>query len=112
MRTLAAILLAVVSSAVAYAGPPIDLNIPNALKSLQARNPDHYRRAAAILSAVQERVSANMAPWIEANFDATEVECVAWHVSNPPKLTVSFTLDKTRYTATVVTKALEPKVLR
>ena len=112
MRTLVAVLLAAVLSGVACAGPPIDLNLPNALRSLQARNPAHYKKVSAILSAAQDYVSPDMESWIEATFNATEVECVAWRVSNPPKVTVSFTLDKTRYTATVVTGVSERKVLR
>ena len=112
MRTLVTFLLAAFVSAVAYAGPPIDLDAPDALKSLQARNPDHYRKIFAILAEVRERASPGVVPWIEATFDASEVECIAWRVSDPPKLRVSFTLDATRYTAVVVARSPPLAALR
>ena len=82
---------------------PMDVNAPGALKYLQERRPDHYQKVRAILALVESRPQLNLGPWIEAQFEASDVDFLhLWRVSDPPKLKVSFTLDDIRYTAVVV----------
>jgi len=41
--------------------------------------------------------------WIQARFDVSDIDAAPlWHVRDPPKIRLSFTLDETRYTALVV----------
>ena len=80
----------------------VDLNSPGALESLRDQRPTHYTKARAILAIAKARPASDLGRWIEARFDASDVELLLWRVSDPPKLGVSFTLDDTRYTAYVV----------
>lgn len=86
----------------------IDLNEPAALDALKARHPEHVQRVEKILAIAKERPKPELGPWIETTFDAQDVDIARlWQVSDPPKLKVAFTLDRTRYTASVVAN-LEP----
>jgi len=108
MRMLATLLC---FSAVAQAtglAEPVDLNAPGALGSLQQRRPDHYAKVQAILGLVQRKPQLDLGPWIEARFDASNVDFQPlWRASDPPKVKISFTLDNDRYTA-VVAPELQP----
>ena len=108
MRLLVALFTA---STLVQAAPfteTIDLNMPGAFESLAMRHPDHVATVEKILSIAKARPKAELAPWIEATFNVQDVQLAQfWLVSNPPKLKVAFTLDRTRYTANVVPD-LEP----
>lgn len=108
MRILATLLfVSAISQAAGFNGP-IDVNAPGVLASLQERRPDHYAKVRAILTLVESRAEFNLGPWIEAQFDAADVDFShLWQVSDPPKLKVSFTLEDARYTAVVVPR-LQP----
>src|SRR4029450_3760043 len=103
MRILGTLFFVSAISQAAGFNAPIDLSAPGVLESLQERRPDHYAKVRAILALVESRAQFNLGPWIEAEFDASDVDFLhLWRVSDPPKLKVSFTLDDARYTAVVV----------
>jgi hypothetical protein len=103
MRMLIAFLfLLTTAGQAARLDPTIDLSSPGTLESLRAERPEHYAKARAILTIAETRVTPDVGRWIEARFDASDVELLQWQVSDPPKVRVSFTLDATRYTAVVV----------
>ena len=105
MRTIVAVaslFLATIAS-VALAAQPVDLNAPGFLEALRVENPGHYAKVQAILAATEARPSSEIREWIRTRFDASDVDAAPlWHVSDPPKIKLSFTLDQTRYTALVV----------
>jgi hypothetical protein len=108
MRTLVTLLFASAVAQAAGFAEPIDLSAPGALQSLQGRRPDHYAKAQAIIELVKAKPNQDLVPWIEARFDASDVDFRhLWLVTYPPKMKVSFTLDEARYTAIVV-PVLEP----
>jgi hypothetical protein len=80
----------------------VDLDAPGAIEALQSQNPEHYARARAILATAKAAPRTDLARFIEVEFRASDVECIAWRVSDPPQLKVAFTLDSTRYSAVVV----------
>ena len=101
MRALAALLFA--AGTAGAAGPPIDLNAPGVLESLREHNPAHYEKIQAIIVLAEARPAGQFREWMRSAFAATEVaDAPLWQVSNPPKRKLSFTLDDTRYTATIV----------
>ena len=110
MRSLIALLffLGAVGQVAAIGNETVDLSDPRALESLRDRRPDHYAKVQAILAIAEARPDdVRIGPWIEARFQASDVELLLWRVSDPPKLRVAFTLDNTRYTADVI-PALQP----
>ena len=103
MRILVTLFFVSAISQAAGFTAPVDLNAPGVLASLQERRPDHYAKVRAILALVESRAQFDLGPWIEAQFDAADVDFLhLWRVSDPPKLKVSFTLDDARYSAIVV----------
>ena len=103
MRALATLIFVSAISQAAAFSEPIDLNASGVLESLHQRRPDHYAKVQAILALVVSRPQLNLGPWIETQFDASDVEFLhLWRVSDPPQLKVSFALDHVRYTAVVV----------
>jgi hypothetical protein len=102
MRAIVALLFL---AGAAHAGvpQPVDLDEPDVLDGLRANNPAHYAKVQAILVATREQPAYDLGDWMRTRFDASEVSAAPlWHVSDPPKIRLSFTLDKTRYTAMVV----------
>ena len=103
MRTLATMLAMAFYVELTAAANVVDLNAPGALEALRVQSPKTYAKISAILATAEERPSSEIGEWIRAGFDASDVEAMPlWHVSDPPKLKLSFTLDRTRYTAVVV----------
>lgn len=103
MRTLMALLLA--ATVQAQAAPPretVDLDSPGALEALRVERPEHYAKTKEILALAQTSRGPKLGQLIEARYEASDVEMLQWRVSDPPKLRVSFTLERTRYTAQVV----------
>ena len=112
MRTLLALFLAVAIANPVLALRIIDLNAPGALAALRAESPDRYAKVRAILAAAEAHPSSEMATWLRADFNASDIECAPlWHVSDPPKLSLSFTLEGARYTAVVVGRFPAPRFI-
>ena len=111
MRTIVASLLGAIAT-MALAAQPVDLNAPGVLETLRAENPGHYAKVYAILTATEARPASEIREWISTRFDASDVDAAPlWHVSDPPKIKVSFTLDRTRYTAMVVGRFRPPQLM-
>jgi hypothetical protein len=103
MRALLALVLAAGLASAAPAQQLVDLNAPGVLEALRIDNPAHYAKVRAILTATEERPSSQIREWMRTRFDASDIDAAPlWHVSDPPKIKLSFTLDKIRYTAMVV----------
>ena len=103
MRALPAFLLVAVLANAACAGRSVDLTVPGALDALRTENPTHYAKVRAIISAAEARPNSDIGSWIRTEFKASDVEYLPlWHVTDPPKTTLVFTLDNTRYTVVVV----------
>jgi hypothetical protein len=97
---------------VALAAQPVDLNAPGVLQALRVENPGHYAKVHAILAATEARPSSEIREWIRTRFDASDVDAAPlWHVSDPPKIKLSFTLDQTRYIAMVVGRFRPPQLV-
>ena len=85
----------------------IHLDEKGALDAIQRTNPDHFRRITAILTAAQQLPCANerFGRVIEAAYDARDGRCqLQLLTSYPAKRTLSFSLDRTSYVATVRVK--------
>lgn len=106
-RLIALLFFATAAAQAAVVTNVVDLDAPGALQALRDARPAHYAKVQAILAMAVERPRAGVEKFIEARFDASDVEMLLWRVSDPPKLRVGFTLDSTRYTADVV-PALPP----
>ena len=120
MRTALPALLLIISANVALAESPrvritqppshtVYLDGVSDLAQLRERNPDHYARAQRILAAA-DYLCAPGPPRTElAAASARGVDCsaVLLRTSNPPKFTLSFLLDDTRYIA-LVTLTYDP----
>ena len=114
MRTARLALLLIIGANVALAeSPRVQITPPprhtvyldgvSDLDQLKQSNPDHYARAQRILAAA-DYLCAPGPPRTEfAAASARGVSCSALllRTSNPPKFTLSFVLDDTRYIALV-----------
>ena len=101
----------------AVAGPEtVDLRDAAALERLREDNPAHHAAIRQILAGLAEKPERVEGDWLQATFDAREVELsrLLLKTSDPPRQQLSFTLDTTRYTLHVVRSDLvaEPQVLR
>ena len=104
------ILLASVCAALAAcAGPAespryVDLRDEQALEALRRDNPKHYAQIQTILTALLEEPKRVETGWLQATFDARDVtlDSLAFRTSDPPKQSLQFTLDDTRYTMDLV----------
>ena len=110
-------LLVLVAVGPAVAGPEtVDLRDAAALERVREENPAHYAAIRQILAGLAEKPERVEGDWLQATFDAREVELsrMLLKTSNPPRQQLSFTLDTTRYTLHVVRSDLvaEPTVLR
>lgn len=84
--------------------PPVRLYTPEDLANLRTTNPDHYARAARLISAAN-RLCQPEKPKLQ-NTDGSDISCgVLLLTSNPPKRELSFVLDRTRYVALVTITA-------
>ena len=101
----------------AVAGPEtVDLRDAAALERVREENPAHYAAIRQILAGLAEKPERVEGDWLQATFDAREVELsrLLLKTSDPPRQQLSFTLDTTRYTLHVVRSDLvaEPQILR
>jgi len=84
----------------------VDLNAPGAIESLARQNPDHYAKIERILADVARRPPETVPRWMNAEFGAQGVSFPrVLKTSDPPKRSLSFTLDATRYEAVVTVPA-------
>ena len=94
----------------------VDLRDGGALERLRVDNPAHYAAIRQILAGLAEQPERAEGDWLQATFDAREVELsrLLLKTSYPPRQRLSFTLDTTRYTLHVVRSDLtaRPEVLR
>ena len=103
MRSLALLALVAAFDAAIAMGPPVDLNNPGVLDALKIETPSRHAKIVAILDGVAKRPASDVGTWMRTQFDASNIEAAPlWHVSDPPRIRVTFTLDDTRYTAMVV----------
>ena len=120
-RWIAALAASVIFSSVVgratWAEPAaVDLRDAAALERLRESNPAHFATIRQILAGLAERPERVEGDWLQATFDAHEVELsrLVLKTSHPPRQRLSFMLDDTRYTLHVVRSDLgaEPQVLR
>lgn len=94
----------------------VDLRDAGALERLREANPAHYAAIRQILTGLSEQPERVEGDWLQATFDAREVELsrLLLKTSYPPRQRLSFTLDDTRYKLHVVRSDLtaQPQVLR
>lgn len=94
----------------------VDLRDGGALERLRVDNPAHYAAIRQILAGLAEQPERAEGDWLQATFDAREVELsrLLLKTSYPPRQRLSFTLDTTRYTLHVVRSDLtaRPEALR
>ena len=106
MRIIAACVFAVfalITPPPALAAGTVDLDVPGALDTLQGANPTHYEKVVRILEGVRNQPEATVARWLQVGFDARNVDYAPIVLtSHPAKRRLAFSLDDTRYVATVV----------
>ena len=86
--------------------PPVHLDSAAALAQLRKTNPDHYARAVRLLNSANSLCKPG-APKLQ-NAAGRDISCALLLLtSNPPKRTLSFKLDNTRYVA-IVTITADP----
>ena len=114
-------ILAIFALGAALAGPgpverTVDLRDAAALGQLRQTNPGHFVKIERILAGLLERPERAEGDWLQANFDAREVDLsrLMMKTSNPPRQVLRFTLEDTRYVLHVVRSDLvaSPVVLR
>ena len=106
MLKLVVIVLALAAAAPALADEltMVDLRTPHALEYLKRDNPAHYEKIRQILAGLEEKPERVEADWLQATFDAHDVDLTRMIVktSYPPKQLLSFRLDQVRYSLYVV----------
>jgi len=86
--------------------PAVHLDSAADLAQLRKANPDHYARAVRLLSSANSLCKPG-APKLQTT-DGRDISCeLLLFTSNPPKRTLSFKLDNTRYVA-IVTITADP----
>jgi hypothetical protein len=108
MRTTLIMVAALIASMGVRADPAglqyVDLRDDRALQSLKESNWKHYEQIQKILMALFEEPQRVEAGWLEATFNARDVDLqkLVFKTSHPPKQVLQFTLDDTRYTLDLV----------
>ncbi len=116
MRIGALILIlcaALASGSAAVAGDFVDLTRPGALEQLRASNPDDFARVVEIIEGLREEPARAETDWLEVNFDAADVDLskLLLRTSYPPKQSLTFTLDGTRYHLFVTRSDMTPRAV-
>lgn len=105
MKTVAAAVLSLFAAAAQAQGTAIvDLSRPGALEALKERDPAHYEQVARILQVAERTSCRSMDPqtFKAAGLNVEEADCgTTLLTSLPAKRHLVFTLDDTRYSATV-----------
>ena len=87
----------------------VNLDVPGALGALARDKPQHYEKVREILAEVQKQPDSEVARWMSARFDARNVGYAPLLlVTDPPKRRLSFTIDETRYRATITLTNWKP----
>ena len=114
MRTLV-IALSLTTAATAAPITVVDIDEPQALDRVRLENPAHYVKIAKVLAAAEQVPAFQLRDWLPTAVGASDVLAAPlWLVSDPPKMKLAFTLDATRYTATVTVRfpPAQPKPAR
>lgn len=122
MRTALLALAVLAGSGGALAAAPAVTPVPKQtiylygeadLARLRAENPDHYTRAQRVFAAANHlcRPGAPRTEYAAAAARDLECEAVLLRTSNPPKFTLSFTLDDTRYIALLTVTDDPPRAI-
>ena len=94
----------------------VDLRDTSALQQLRQTNHAHFVKIERILAGLLESPERAEGDWLQANFDAREVDLsrLVMKTSHPPRQVLRFTLDDTRYVLHVMRSDLvaKPVVLR
>lgn len=77
----------------------VDLTKRGALEDLRASNPEHFERIVGIIEGLRQRPERAETEWLQVAFGAQNVDLskLLLRTSHPPKQSLSFTLDDTRY---------------
>lgn len=114
MRPLVILLLtSVLACGPASAGAWVDLTRPGALEELRTANPEHFARIVEITEGLREEPKRAETDWLEVNFDVVDVDLskLLLRTSYPPKQSLTFTLDGTRYHLFVTRSDMAPKAV-
>ena len=102
MRIFFIALLSALTASLAYA---VDLDQPGALAIVKQETPEHYAKIERILAAAERVPAFELPGYLPMAVGAKDVFAVPLlMVSYPPKTKLAFTLDETRYDATVVVR--------
>ena len=102
MRTMV-IALSFATAATAAPITVIDIDEPQTLARVRQENPAHYAKIEKVLAAAEKVPAFELREWLPTAVGASDVLAAPlWLVSDPPRMKLAFTLDETRYTATVV----------
>jgi hypothetical protein len=101
------------TGAAAAAAGFVDLTRPGAIAELQRTNPAHFERIAEILEGLRREPRRAESDWLEVEFDARDVDLsrLLIRTSHPPKQSLTFTLDDTRYRLFVIRTDLVAEVV-
>lgn len=104
--------LAVSMASHGQAPATVDLRTPQALEHLKRDNPAHFEKIRQILAGLEEKPERVEADWLQANFNAQDVDLTRMIVktSYPPKQLLNFRLDQVRYTMYVVRRDMVGQV--
>lgn len=93
------ILAGVILAGSASAAAMIDLTAPGAMEDLRQSNPEHFAQIQAIVEGLRERPERVEGEWLQVNFDAERVNLseLLFLTSMPPRQSLTFTLEDTRY---------------
>lgn len=116
MRTGTLVLLlcaALAGGRAAVAGDFVDLTRPGALEELRASHPADFAHIVEIIEGLREEPARAESDWLEVNFDAADVDLskLLLRTSYPPKQSLTFTLDGTRYHLFVTRSDMTPKAM-
>lgn len=96
----------------AGASGTVDLTEPGALDRLRVSNPAHYEKITRIVAGLVEKPQRAETDWLQTTFNAHDVDLSHLLVltSDPPKQSLSFTLDDVRYRMRVTRSDLTASV--
>lgn len=91
----------------------VDLTERGALEDLRASNPAHFERIVEIIEGLRQEPARAEGEWLQVTFGARDVDLsrLLLRTTNPPKQSLSFTLDDTRYRLFVTRTDLAAKVV-
>jgi hypothetical protein len=107
-----AIAAGTLAGSVAGAGETVDLTQQGALDRLRVTNPAHYEKIARIVAGLAEEPQRAETDWLQTTFNAQDVNLSRLLVltSDPPKQSLSFTLDDVRYSMRVTRSDLTASI--